>query len=49
MILAGTRNVVHPPPMPIDYGIDGERGLVVCAPSGTLTDEDIFGYQREVW
>ena len=35
--------------MPIDYGIDGERGLVVCAPSGTLTDEDIFGYQREVW
>ena len=35
--------------MPIDYGIDRERRLVVCAPYGTLTDQDIFGYQRDVW
>ena len=35
--------------MPIDYGIDRERRLVVCAPYGILTDQDIFGYQRDVW
>ena len=35
--------------MPIAYGIDPERRLVVAAPFGTLTDQDIFGYQREVW
>lgn len=35
--------------MALTYGIDRERRLVVCSPSGTLTDADIFGYQREVW
>jgi hypothetical protein len=35
--------------MPIAYGIDLERRLVVAASFGTLTDEDVFGYQREVW
>jgi len=35
--------------MPIAYGIDPERRLVVASPFGTLTDQDIFGYQRELW
>ena len=35
--------------MPIDYGIDRERRLVVAAPFGVMTDEDTFGYQRDVW
>jgi len=35
--------------MPIAYGIDRERRLVVATPYGTLTDDDVFGYQREVW
>jgi hypothetical protein len=35
--------------MPIEYRIDSRRGLVVATALGTLTDEDVFGYQREVW
>ena len=35
--------------MPIEYRIDHERRLVVARGSGTLTDEDVFGYQHEVW
>ena len=35
--------------MPIDYRIDHERRLVLATGRGRLTDQDIFGYQREVW
>ena len=35
--------------MPIDYRVDHARRLVVVRASGTLTDEDVFGYQHEVW
>lgn len=35
--------------MPIEYTIDHERRLVTAKGNGTLTDEDVFGYQREVW
>jgi hypothetical protein len=35
--------------MPIDYGIDRERRLVVAAPFGVMTDADTFGYHRDVW
>lgn len=35
--------------MPIAYGIDRERQLVVALPYGTMEDEHVFGYQREVW
>ena len=35
--------------MPIAYGIDRERRLVVAVPYGTLEDAHVFGYQREVW
>jgi len=35
--------------MPIAYGIDRERRLVVAVPYGTLEDDHIFGYQKEVW
>jgi hypothetical protein len=35
--------------MPIEYRIDHERRLVFVKGRGILTDEDIFGYQREVW
>src|SRR5205085_328644 len=38
-----------PGAMPIEYRIDTRRGLVVATAHGTLTDEDVFGYQREVW
>ena len=35
--------------MPIDYLIDHDRRLVLAKGRGTLTHEDVFGYQREVW
>jgi hypothetical protein len=35
--------------MPIEYRIDHERRLVIAEGSGTMTDEDVFGYQRNVW
>ena len=35
--------------MPIDHHIDHDRRLVRARCLGILTDEDIFGYQREVW
>jgi hypothetical protein len=35
--------------MPIEYCIDHERRLVMARGHGTLTHEDIFGYQRDVW
>lgn len=35
--------------MPIRYRIDHEQRVVVAAGFGTFTDEDVFGYQREVW
>ena len=35
--------------MPIDYVIDHDRRLVLARGHGTLTHEDVFGYQREVW
>jgi hypothetical protein len=34
--------------MPLDYGIDHERRLVLATGYGTLTDRDVFDYQREV-
>jgi hypothetical protein len=35
--------------MPIQYEIDHERRLVRARVSGVLTDDDIFGYQRDAW
>ena len=35
--------------MPIDYRIDHERKLVLAKGRGTVTDQDVFGYQRDVW
>lgn len=35
--------------MPIQYEIDPQRRLVRARVSGVLTDDDIFGYQREAW
>lgn len=35
--------------MPIAYRIDTTRRRVVATASGVLTDDDVFGYQREVW
>jgi hypothetical protein len=35
--------------MPITYRIDHERRLVHAEVSGTLTRDDAFSYQREVW
>jgi hypothetical protein len=34
--------------MPITYRIDHEIRLVIARGYGTLTDDDIFGYQRDV-
>ena len=36
-------------PMPISYAIDHERRLITATLSGILTEEEIFGYQREAW
>jgi hypothetical protein len=35
--------------MPIDHEIDHARRLVLAHGRGTLTDEEVFAYQREVW
>lgn len=35
--------------MGITYRVDLERRLVLAEGHGTLTDQDVFGYQREVW
>jgi hypothetical protein len=35
--------------MPIDYRIDDARRLVLVHGHGTVTDEEVFAYQREVW
>jgi hypothetical protein len=35
--------------MPIEYRIVHERRLVVTKAHGTLTDQDVFGYQRDLW
>ena len=35
--------------MPIDFEIDHERRLVTARGRGTLTHEDILGYQMGVW
>jgi hypothetical protein len=35
--------------MPIDHHIDHVRRLILAWGQGILTDEDVFGYQHEVW
>ena len=35
--------------MPIEYLIDRERRLVSARGHGTLTEEDLWKYQEEVW
>jgi hypothetical protein len=35
--------------MPLDYRIDRERRVVIATATRTLSDEDVFGYQREAW
>jgi hypothetical protein len=35
--------------MPLDYRIDHDRQVVFATGRGTLTDQDVFGYQLEVW
>ena len=35
--------------MPLEHRIDHRLRLVLTRAIGTLTDEEIFGYQREVW
>ena len=35
--------------MPIEFSIDHEKRLVRAKGSGTLSDEDVFSYQRDVW
>ena len=35
--------------MPLDYRIDRERRVVIATAGRTLTDADVFAYQREVW
>ena len=35
--------------MPIDYRIDHDRKLVLAKGRGTVTGQDVFGYQRDVW
>ena len=35
--------------MAIEYRIDHERKLVWAKGRGTLTGDDVFGYQRDVW
>jgi hypothetical protein len=33
----------------MDARVDHARRLVVAQASGVLTDQDVFGYQRDVW
>src|SRR5262245_59518643 len=35
--------------MPIRTSVDHARRLVVARASGLLIDEEVFGYQRDVW
>lgn len=35
--------------MPIEFTIDHARRLVTATARGTVTGEDVFGYQRAVW
>ena len=35
--------------MALDYKIDHQQRLVATRCSGTLTDADVFHYQRDVW
>ena len=35
--------------MPITFQIDHDRKIVFARGLGVLTDEDVFGYQRDVW
>lgn len=35
--------------MPLDYRIDRERRVVFATATRTLSDEDVFTYQREAW
>jgi hypothetical protein len=35
--------------VPIEYRIVHQRRLVLAKGHGTLTDQDVFGYQRDVW
>ena len=35
--------------MPLEYRIDRERRVVFATATRTLSDEDVFAYQREVW
>lgn len=35
--------------MPIEYSIDHNRRLVTAQGRGTITDDDIYGYQEKVW
>jgi len=34
--------------MPLAYRVDHEKRLVVTAGYGTLTDDDVFGHEREI-
>ena len=35
--------------MPITYRVDHEARVVICVGHGIFSDDDVFGYQREVW
>jgi hypothetical protein len=35
--------------MPLEYRIDRERRVVFATATRTLSDENVFDYQREVW
>lgn len=35
--------------MPIDYRIDFDQRVVFAKARGSLTDQDVFAYQEEVW
>jgi hypothetical protein len=35
--------------MPIEFTIDHARRLVTATGRGTLTGQDVYGYQRDVW
>jgi len=35
--------------MPIEFTIDHARRLVTATARGTLTGQDVFGYQRDAW
>ena len=35
--------------MPIDFRIDSDRRVVFAAGRGTVTPEEVFDYQRQVW